>query len=78
MKEVLAALKRIEAIAHYYGRIAGQSDEITQAFKAVVDEAGDAIAEIREAFIFEHERKHAEIMELLHMQRLTKEEQAND
>lgn len=47
-KEVLAALKRIEAIAHYYGSIAGQPDEITQAFKAIVDEAGDAIAEMKD------------------------------
>lgn len=47
-KEVLAALKRIEAIAHYYGSIAGQSDEITQAFKGIVDEASEAIAMMKE------------------------------
>jgi hypothetical protein len=43
-KELLAALSRIEAIAHYYSRIAGQSDEITDAFKGIVDEVGEAIA----------------------------------
>lgn len=43
-KEILAALSRIEAIAHHYTRIAGQSDEITEAFKGIADEAGEAIA----------------------------------
>ena len=43
-KEILAALSRIEAIAHHYSRIAGQSDEITEAFKGIADEAGEAIA----------------------------------
>ena len=48
-KELLAALKRIEAIAHYYGKVAGHSDEITDAFKSIVDEAGGAIALVKEA-----------------------------
>jgi len=42
--EILAALKRIEAIAHHYSKIVGHSDEITEAFKGIVEEAGDAIA----------------------------------
>lgn len=47
--ELLEALSRIEAIAHYYSRIAGQSDEITEAFKGIVDEAGEAIAKVKGA-----------------------------
>ena len=46
-KELLAALKRIEAIAHYYSKVAGHSDEITGAFKSIVDEAGEAIAKAK-------------------------------
>lgn len=30
------------------------------------------------AFVFEHERKHAEMSEALHMQHITKKEQASD
>jgi hypothetical protein len=43
-KELLAALRRIEAIAYYYRLNALNSEEITDAFKAIVDEAGEAIA----------------------------------
>ena len=46
-KELLAALKRIEAIAHYYSKVAGHSDEITDAFKSIADEASEAIAEAK-------------------------------
>jgi len=47
--EVLAALSRIEAIAHYYGSLAGQSDEITEAFKGITEEASEAIAIVKGA-----------------------------
>ena len=47
--KVLAALRRIEAIAHYYGQLAGQSDEITEAFKGITEEASEAIALVKGA-----------------------------
>jgi len=47
-QEMLAALKRIEAVAHYYSKIAGQPDEIVDAFKGIVDEASEAIAKAKE------------------------------
>lgn len=43
-KEILAALARIEAIAYYYGSLAGHSAEVREAFKGIVDEASEAIA----------------------------------
>jgi phage tail protein X len=48
-KPIFAALARIEAIAHYYGRIAGQSDEITEAFRGIAEEASEAIALTKES-----------------------------
>jgi hypothetical protein len=42
-KEIIAALSRIEAIAHHYSRVAAHSDEMADAFKVIVGEAGEAI-----------------------------------
>ncbi len=42
--EMLAALKRIEAIAHYHSRIAGIPDDLKDAFNAITEEASEAIA----------------------------------
>lgn len=43
LEELLTTLKRVEAIAHYYNNVAGQSDEIVGAFGGIVDEVGEAI-----------------------------------
>jgi hypothetical protein len=42
-KEVLAALRRIATIAHYYRDVKLNSDEIYHAFNGIMDEAYEAI-----------------------------------
>jgi TRAP-type C4-dicarboxylate transport system substrate-binding protein len=45
--DLLAALRRIEAIAHYFGSIKGHTDEVTQAFNGIMEEASEAIAKAK-------------------------------
>lgn len=92
---MLAALKRIRVMAAEYGNDTTLPDSVAAMFYDIVEDAGDAIAAVKEkpeeacarlgitdektrAFVFEHERKHAEMSEALHMQRITKKEQASD
>jgi hypothetical protein len=42
-KEVLAALRRITTIAHYYRDEKLNSDEVYQAFDSIMEEADEAI-----------------------------------
>jgi uncharacterized protein YunC (DUF1805 family) len=42
--KILAAMKRIEGIAHYNSNIAGIPDALKAAFVEITDEAGDVIA----------------------------------
>jgi hypothetical protein len=48
-KELLAALSRIEAIAHHYSRVDAHSDEMADAFKSIVDETSEAIAFVKKS-----------------------------
>ena len=47
-QEMLAALKRIEAVARYHGDIAGLTGEVKDAFDFIATEASEAITKTKE------------------------------